>query len=218
MSIEAETVEQKDEKVLEKFPQELVEQVRSILKVEYDSRFQEELKATQELLKDEAKKTMTSAIQELQAKLKPPTAEELQKVLEQEYLEFKLKVGRGEEEKTFTIQELPQAVEKKFVKKAKSQLVTIASEIASLTLNLLEGDAARKVVAAMNSLEPLLDVVAELATIALNPYETDPDITKEWVQKNLSTSRIMAVVNAQLEANHIRDFLSLLSRSSSSLR
>ncbi len=196
---------------------EVEKQVREKLEPEYAAKLDKQMQEYGEKLQEQNKKVIDEAINDLRKKMEPPNPEDLQKLLDQEYLSFKIKVASSrdgkEAERQFVIRELPQLVEKKFYAKIKDRLVPLASDIAALTLNLLEGDAARKVVAALNSFEPFIDLSAELVAIVLDPYEEEK-ITVEWVRANLSTTRIVAILNAQIECNRMRDFFSLLSRSS----
>jgi hypothetical protein len=89
----------------------------------------------------------------------------------------------------------------------------MASELGALTLNLLEGDAAKKVVQLMNAFEPALDVMIGICAICLNPFEDKDGVDEYWVRTNLGATRIAKIVTVQLEVNKMRDFFSLLFRS-----
>ena len=58
----------------------------------------------------------------------------------------------------------------------------------------------------------MLDVMIGVCAICLNPFDEDEEITEDWVRKNLSATRIVKIVTAQVEANKMRDFFSLLFR------
>lgn len=156
----------------------------------------------------------------------PPSKEEVQTLLDQEYLEFRVQVGvKGADTKrTFVIHELPQAVEKKFYSRMKEVIVNLASEIESIKMkqaaseegkniiDLSEPDTFKKILSMMNAFGPVLDVVTYAATLSLNPYGEDKEITEDWVRDNLGSTRILMIVKAQAECNRMRDFFSLVSR------
>jgi hypothetical protein len=205
---------------------ELEQKLRKELEAEYASRLEAEITRISARIREDNTKIVAEAIERYKKELLPPSEQDVQKLLTQEYVEFKMDIrfpvkngpGEGSTEKwqtkTFVIQELPQKVEKRIYKKIKDVLVPFASESAALSMNMLEGDAAKKIVQIMNTFEPLLDVMAGIAAISLNPYGEDEDVTEDWVRDNLSSTRIVKIVTAQLEANRMRDFLSLLFRGS----
>ena len=102
--------------------------------------------------------------------------------------------------------------EKKIYKKVKTILVPFASDLSALSMQLLEGDAAKKIVQLMNTFEPMLDLMIAICTICLNPFGEDEEVTEDWVKVNISATRIVKIVSAQMEANKMRDFFSLLFR------
>ena len=196
------------------------------LEARIEEKYRKQFIEDSEKFKDELRKQNETAIKqtiaEFKKRMEPPTKEDIKKLLDQEYVEFTIvipykssKEGAKTVKRTFTIRELPQAIEKKFYSRVKDKLTPLAEEVANLSINLVEGDAARKIVSILDSFEPLLDVMAYAATLALNPYGEDEDITEEWVRETLSSTRIMQIVTAQGEANRMRDFFSLVSRKSS---
>jgi hypothetical protein len=215
MAEEAEILAAEEQKV------ELEQSIRAQLEVEYASRLEVEINKISARLRDENVKIVTEAIERYKKELAPPTDQDMQKLLTQEYVEFTVQVQMtrdGEKiNKTFTIQELPQKIEKRIYKKIKDVLVPFSTELAALSLNMLEGDAAKKIVQIMNTFEPMLDVMAGIAAISLNPYDEDEDITEDWVKEHMSSTRIAKIVMAQIEANRMRDFFSLLFRGSKAL-
>ena len=197
--------------------------LREKLQKEYDTRLEEAIKTTSAQLREENDKVVREHLERYRQEMAPPKPEDMQKLLDQEYVEFKvsLRVPTNDDtsttkwkERTFTLYELPQKLERQVLKKLKSTLVPFSADLAALTMNLLEGDAAKKIVQLMNAFEPILEMMADIAAICLNPYGEDADITGDWVRENISSTRIAKIVSAQLEANHTRDFLSLLSRGS----
>jgi hypothetical protein len=194
------------QELVKDYPADLVQKVHNILEAENKKQMDDLSVAVRE----ENKKAIDAAMEEIQKKLKPPTQEEIQKLLNQELMEFTVTVG-GTEKRKFTIVELPQAVEKKMVRVIRDRLVPIATEISALTMNLLQGDAADKLVKLMSTFEPALGVMTDLCVIVLNPYGDDKEVTLEWVEKNLTSQRILSIVVAQFECNRMRDFFSQLS-------
>jgi hypothetical protein len=208
--------------VAEETREELEQRIRAELEpkiiaekeAEYTSRLEVEINKISARLQEDNVKIVTEAIEKYKKELAPPSEQDMQKLLTQEYAEFKVDIRVKGEIKVFTIQELPQKVEKKIFKKIKDVLVPFSSELAALSMNMLEGDASKKIVQIMNTFEPMLDVMAGVAAICLNPYGEDEEITEDWVKDNLSSTRIAKIVTAQLEANKMRDFFSLLFRGS----
>jgi hypothetical protein len=209
---------------------EIEVRLREKLQAEYQTRLESEILKISQKLQEENQVVIKTALEEYRKAMTPPTEKDVQKLLDQEYVEFKIKLrlpiknGPNEDsdskyqEKTFVIAELPQRVEKRIFKKIKDILVPFSSELGALTFNMLEGDAAKKVVQLMNTFEPVLNVLGSIAAICLNPYEDDEDITEEYVVENISSTRIVKIIMAQLEANHMRDFSSLLFQGSKLLK
>lgn len=191
----------------------------SEIEAKYRAKFIEEVEKFKTELSAQNKEAMEQTVAAFRKKMEPPSKEELQKLLDQEYIEFHIKIpfkGKQKGAKTihreFVIRELPQAVEKKFYSRVKDKLTPLAEEVANITLNLVDGDAARKIITILNTFEPLLDVLSYGAMLALNPYGDEEDIDEDWVRDNLSSTRIMQIITAQGEANRMRDFFSLVSR------
>jgi hypothetical protein len=206
--------------------EQVEKKVREDLEEEYNSRLEVQLKEITQKLTENNQKVVTEAIEKFRKEMAPPSEEDVQKLLSQEYSEYKVEVriraGKGEAQtnqtRTFTIQELPQKVEKKIYRKIKEVLVPVAQDLAALSMDLLKGDAATKIVHLMNTFEPVLDVMVGIATICLNPYGEEEGVTEDWVATNLSATRIVKIVTAQVECNKMRDFFSLLFRGSKLMR
>jgi len=196
---------------------ELEQQIRTKLEEEYNSRLQEEIQKTSNRLIEENKKLVNETIERLRKEMAPPSEQDLQKLLDQEYLEFTIELPVKGRKRKFTLKELPIAVEKKMFRKIKDILVPFSSELAALTVNMLEGDAGKKMVQLMNAFEPVLDVMIALCAICLNPYEEEEDITEEWVREHIGVTRMVKIVTVQLEVNKMRDFFSLLFHSTRSM-
>lgn len=171
---------------------------------------EEQVREISTKMQEENKQLVSDAIERIRKQMAPPSQDDIQKLLEQEYEEFTVELKVGGAQRKFVIRELPQAIEKKIFKTIKDVMVPFSTDLAALTMNLLEGDASKKIVQMMNTFEPLLDVMTRVTAIILNPYGEDADITEEWVSKHLSSTRIVKIVTAQAQCNRIRDFFSLL--------
>lgn len=189
-----------------------------VLSPEAEAEVQRRNKEFGEKFLAENKQRFEEALKEIRAKLEPPKPEDIQKMLDEEYVTFKVKLPFGDGDKEFVLEELPQAIEKKFYRLVKDKLVPLTQEINSIKMNLLDGgDISKKILAMAETVEPILDVLAGVASIALNPRGKIDGINVEWVQENLSSMRILSVVNAQAQCNRLRDFFSILSRGMKSL-
>lgn len=185
--------------------------LRTTLQEEYNTRLETEIHKISEEMQKENKKIVEEAVERFRREMAPPSEQDIQKLLNQEYVEFKVEVKTKKgQTKNFTLRELPIDVEKKIYKKVKEILVPFASDLSSLSMNLLEGDAAKKIVQLMNTFEPLLEVAVSICAIALNPFGEDEEVDEEWVRTNLTATRIVKIISAQMEVNKMRDFFSLL--------
>jgi len=217
-------IEEKDVVAVEEKKEDIEVRLREELQKEYDTRLEAEINRISAQLKEQNQKVVAEALERYRVEMAPPSQDDVQKLLDQEYVEFKVKVrvpkeeGEGTREHEFTISELPQNVERKILKKIKSVLIPFSSDLAGISMNLLEGDAAKKIVQIMNTFEPLLDTMSGIAAIVLNPDDELDWLDEGWVRENLSSTRIVRIVTAQLEANHIRDFFSLVFQGSKLLR
>lgn len=206
-------VEKEKEKELE-----VETKLRSTLQVEYDTRLHQEIKTISLRMQEENQKIVSEAVERIRKEMQPPSEKDIQKLLDQEYLEYTIEIPFKNEKRKFVIRELPHAVEKKIYKKVTDMLVPLASEIASLSINLLEGDATTKVTKLMVTFQPLLDVMVGVCAVILNPFGDDEDVDEEWVRDNVSSTRIVKIITAQIDCNKMRDFFSLLFQGSKLLK
>jgi hypothetical protein len=49
--------------------------------------------------------------------------------------------------------------------------------------------------------------MGEIVTVALNPFGDDKEVTQEWVVTHISTYRMYMIIQAQVEAGKMRDFI-----------
>ncbi len=189
----------------------LEEKLRETLEAEYAAKLQAQVNEIAARMTEENKKAVNDALEKMRKDMQPPAAGDMQKMLDQEYLEFKIEiqVGTETEKRTFVIRELPQSIEKKMFKQIRTTLLPFASELAAMSMNLMEGDASKKIIQLINTFEPILDVMTELCAISLDPFGDD-SIDAEWVREHLSSNRIAQIVTVQAQANRLRDFFSLL--------
>lgn len=145
---------------------------------------------------------------------KPLTKEQIQTLLDQEYATFDVKLRYPDDEKTgyktFTLRELPQSIEKRFYEQGQKLLLEKARELSAASFKLGEGDMLTKITEWMQFFNPVFDIMADACAMCLNPFGTDPQVNKDWVQKNVSSYRILMIVRAQVEINKLRDFFSSL--------
>jgi len=157
---------------------------------------------------------ISRAIDEWKKEQKPPDPEEIQKLISQEYFEFEMALETADGKRTFTIRELPQAIEKKYYKQVKTALIPHIQEIAGLTIALSDTQGIEeKVLKMLDTFEPLFEILSDLVTLILDPYGKE-GIDKAWVQNNLSSFRMWNIVIAQDTANRVRSFFSVASKAS----
>jgi hypothetical protein len=169
------------------------------------------LQATVEELKAQNAKAIETQLKAIRDANKPPTPEELEKLLSQEYATFQIEVvQRKGQKRQFTIRELPQATEIKFMRVIQTTLVPRLKELASVEWT-NTSSVAEKMQRIIDIIPEAMDMLAECCAIALDPFNEE-GINKEWVQLNLSSFRIMSVIEAQVTAGKFRDFFAALSR------
>lgn len=186
-------------------------QLRTSFEGEYAEKLNKAVKSFDEEMKSAIEKKFDEWNAE-QEKMKLE-AEDIQKLLNQEYAEFTLKVKTvlGGKEKTFILRELPQSLEKKFVDILSKKLRPHLKEIASLTTKIAEGKLEAKFDTIMSMIGPSFDIMAEATALVLNPYGSDEEITVEWVQSNIASNRQWVILTAQEKLNNLRNFISLAS-------
>jgi hypothetical protein len=108
--------------------------IRAELQKEYDSRLEVEVNKISQQMIVENKKVVEAAIERFRKEMAPPSEEDIQKLLSQEYVEFKIEVPVKGEIKHFTLRELPIAVEKKMFKRVKTILVPFASDLTAISI------------------------------------------------------------------------------------
>ena len=200
-----------------------VEQLRASIeqdtKATYDAKFVRDIEAFKDRIRIENEEALQVVINEFKKEQKPPSEDEIRKLLSQEYLTFDVEVpwesaNSADRTRKFVIRELPQSVEKKFYRKFKMELIPRASDLGALSFDMLGGDAGKKIVTLLETLDPAFDLMADAVVMVLNPREKETEITRDWVQENLSSYRQWNIIYAQVQINRLRDFFSQLSRGS----
>lgn len=159
------------------------------------------------------KAMMTAEIDKLRKANEPLKPEELEKLVNQEYLEFKISLPkhRDRSAREFVIRELPIKVEKKLVNTLKKTLGSVIKDMSRLNWT-TEMSNLERITELIDMVPGALDTIADCAAVCLNPFDEDPDVDKEWVLDNLTTAKILAVLQLQAEANRWRDFFSAVAR------
>lgn len=176
-------------------------------------RFQAELAREMDKFRVQLSDANAKLIEEELARIRkdygPPKQEDIQKLLDQEYLTFTIQVPwPGTDKKEYVIRELPQAAEKKFYRQVKDQLLPKAKDIAAISFKLLEGNVEDKVRSVLETFDSTFDILADGVVIVLNPRDEVKEITRDWVQDNISSGRMWNILEAQMAANRLRDFFS----------
>jgi len=156
---------------------------------------------------------------------KPPTKEQIEQLVKQEYATFTIELQVEDPEKedeftprTFVLRELPQTVEEEFYEIFKKQLQGHMGEINALAQKTMGNTPEEKLKAVLELGTGGFKVMAELVKIILNPRGRKRDITVKWVQDNVSSMRQWNIIQAQVEANKLRDFFSKLSQSGTTIQ
>src|SRR6266436_9272897 len=196
-----------DQIELEAIENRVKEEVKAAIEAKYKAEYAKKLDESQKMLSAENKEAMRLVVEEWRNSQKPPNEQEIEKLLNQEYFEFKITLPDPEkpgEKKEFMIGELPQSVEKKFYKRIKDKLLPRMAELSDLTTKLSMNSGEEKIRAIIEMFEPSFDILAETVSIILNPYGKNT-ISVEWVQDNIATFRQWNITLAQERANRIRD-------------
>ena len=174
-----------------------------------------ELKRYQDALSAQNQVLIEAELEKFRKSNTPPTQEELQTLLNQEYISFTVNLRTGvNTRRSFTITELPQAAEKQAMKVLRDRLLPHLRETNSM--NWTTGSVAENMQRLIELIPEAIDILAELCVIALDPFgetaSSDEPITLAWVQKNFGSTRIITIVDAQVQAMRLRDFISAVSR------
>ncbi len=147
------------------------------------------------------------ALQEFYKQNKPLEPAEIATLLSQEYMEFPVKLPNGK--KDCVIRELTQAAEMRFLRSLKKNLVPHLQAISAIEWE-PGGTVAGNLQRLIDVIPELSEVVAEACALCLD--SSGKEITTEWVGEHLSTFRIMAILQAQIQVGRYRDFFSHAAR------
>lgn len=160
---------------------------------------------------EENKKALTEKIEEIRKAMTPPSPDELQALLNQEYVEYTLKLKAGSVSRDFVIRELSIEVETKLLKIVQKTLGERLTEIGQIDwasgMTMLE-----KLERVMSMVPGALETVSDCCAVCLDPYGDSPEINGAWVRKNIGAQRLLAILHAQVSVSRYRDFLSLAAR------
>lgn len=204
---------------------EVEAQIRPALRMEYEALYSLWKADDLDKVRKESEKIATEGIGKLfdqwKEEQKPPTDDQIQLLLNQEYASFNLQVEfNGEDDTlqttTFVIRELPQSAEKKFYKQFKDKVLTKAGSLEALTQATMDRPFEEKAKAFLDLFDESFDMLADAVVICLNPFGKDKKVTRDWVQNNISSHRQWQLVEAQIRVNRLKDFFSKLSQSGQS--
>lgn len=160
---------------------------------------------------EDNEKILKEKIEEYRKALTPPTPDELNKILSQEYIEFKLEIRAAGQTREFVIRELPLDAETKILKAIQKTLSERMVEFGRVEwqANMNMADRIQKIISIVpGAAETLADCVA----VCLDPFGEDETINGKWVTRNIGLQKFTAIIHAQVEVSRYRDFFSLASR------
>lgn len=181
-----------------------------------------ELKVLEDKQNEIIKENLEKLVAKYKEEQKPPTPAEIAELLNQEYETFPLKLqvedGTGEyKDHSFTIRELPQAVEIKFYNQFQGKILGKAQDLQAFTQESIDMPFEQKVKSILEVFGQSFDMLAETVVLVLNPFGkkaiSDKIIDREWVQSNISSNRQWNIIEAQLKVNRVKDFFLRISAS-----
>ena len=171
-----------------------------------------ELKKVIDQLIEDNKSLLNAKIEEFRKAATPPSPDEIQKVLDQEYLEFNVHLRNGTGDKTFSIRELSMAAETKLLKVVSKTLAERMQDFARVNWQqAMDGDMLTRIQHLIQVVPGTMDTLAECCAVCLDPFG-EQGITAEWVSKNIGLARVCAILDAQVKVSRYRDFFSLVGR------
>lgn len=178
-------------------------EVRQELELEYAAKYDEFVSSANQQTKD----LVAAKFEEWKKAQEPLNADELKKLVSQEYEEVPVRINSADGVRTFTIREVPKSVEKRFVNLARKTIVPLLEEkaLAKFKWN-FDSSMGEKINSILSLIPNGLDVMADLCAICLDPFEKEKDINGAWVSANISSTRIEAIILLQFEVNKYRDF------------
>jgi len=202
---------EEEKAVAEKLRPQLRAIMRTEVRVELEAEYIKKQQAFETEITRASKEAVQQAIANWKNEQEPLNKDEISTLLSQDYMEFeapfKLRDGRTAR---FNLVELPQAVEAKFLKTLKTRFVPLMKANAGAEFKLeLNSSTAEKLQSLIEAIPEVLDVLAELVAVCLDPWEENTEygtINETWVKKHMATHRILAVLIGQIEVQRYRDF------------
>jgi hypothetical protein len=190
---------------------------RLLIRQEYEQLFKvwkgEELIGLKQENENAIKEGLQKYWEEYQKSLKPPTHEEIQELLNQEYEEFTIALRVDGEQRIFTIRELPQEAELQFFKLFQEKILEKSQSLSAFAQESIDKPFEEVAKAFLDLFNQLPGLLSASVKICLNYDDSDKTITKEWIQKNISSDRQWRIAEAQVAVNRLKDFFSRVSRS-----
>lgn len=181
-------------------------EVRQELEVEFTKKLAEIQAESQA----QTKELVREKFEEWRKSQEPLGANDLKKLLSQEYETYELKVLDPEtkQSRVFTIRELPKSIEARFIDILRRAILPLLEQHQwQEFISKWDSSLAEKVQAILDMVPNSLDLMCEIAAISLDPFKTEK-IDAKWVADNLSLKRIQAVIFVQVDVNKYRDFFS----------
>jgi hypothetical protein len=201
-------------------------EIRMQLRTEYETLFKiwknEDLSELEKKQDEVIAKGLKTYFDKWVEEQKPPEPADIQVLLNQEYETFTIPVNYvdyaedGSEtphSMLFTIRELPQTIEKQFYRQFKGRIVGRLSDLEAITQAGMDQPFEKRVQSFLEVFDDGFDVLAEAVQLCLNPFGKKKEITREWIQNNISSDRQWRIVEAQMKVNRLRDFFSKVSTS-----
>lgn len=201
----------------------LRQEYEQLFKMWKDDEFASYAKKQDEVIAEGLKKYFAEWVEQQ----KPPEPDDIQKLLDQEYVTFHIKVQYFDDEyetksEMFTIRELPQSVEKKFYKQFREKIIDKLQHLEAITQSEIDKPFEDKAKAFLTLVDESFDMLSEAVVLCLNPFGkkkiNEVVLTTEWVQNNISSDRQWRIIEAQMKVNRLRDFFSKVSTSGQQTR
>ena len=203
------------EQVEVRLRKEIRQELEPIIRIEYEGKYEiwkaKDLADLDEKQTAEIQKALEEHFQKMAEEAKPPSDEEIQKLLNQEYATFDVKLQVNGSTVTVAIRELPQDVEQQFYRMFQKAMTDKASDLAALAQSTMDQPLDKKIQAFLNTFDSAFDLLAQATQLCLNFDNKNSDITCDWCKKNLTSFRMWNIVQAQIKVNRLRDFFSQVS-------
>lgn len=194
--------------------------LRPDVRKELDVVYIKQQKEFEDSLTKANREQIDKAMEDWRKEQKPLDDKEISTLLKQEYSRFEFSVPlRSGGSKDFVLTELPQEIENKVLKILQRKLIPTLKSLTASEFKLdLESSSIDKFQSILQASPEILDVVADMVAIILDPWDEDVKMDDMWVKRNMSSHRLLSVIIAQMEVNKYRDFFFNGFRLSKSLR